>query len=242
MTNTANDKDLFFLLSDCRITMESHLKNLLLKLGFNNAPALAKLDINEIETLEKTIQKTFASKKALAKLKNEDELIALFGPVFYEEPENFTFLQGEVATIEAAIEACCTMLKQNRIPVMLPKAPVFNNRRIPPKPILKAIVENQTANTDGAANQTTDLNVPKISLKDYIGRWISKNAIKNHFCISITDLEIDESTRQILCTIHDTKATVSVSGDGNWKISNFTRHLKVISQVHNYYYLTNTVF
>ncbi len=70
MATINNENGLFHILSQCGILLQPHLRSLLTRLGFNNAPALSKLDVNKIETLEKTIRKTFASKNAFLKLKN----------------------------------------------------------------------------------------------------------------------------------------------------------------------------
>lgn len=246
-------KNIFTTLEKCGVVLPTHIMNLMTKLEYNSIQAIAKLDSEDFEGLEDTIRSIFCTKKRLAKMEEKD-LINLFGPMFFEDPCNdFQFLPGERAAISSAKEMCVTILEGvgGKIPYIDFTAPVFKNIMTPLRSKRPLSSTNSKPNTEESASESVEarntqskVSEGKKSLFSYISTWICKNAKKNNYRISIEDFEVDEKNFQIVCKLKhpgpkQSSLKVSVTSEGNWKISNFTRHLKV-KQNFNKLDFTNT--
>ncbi|KAK4029025.1 hypothetical protein OUZ56_022040 [Daphnia magna] len=209
MAPTDNVFDTF---EKCGLQLDTHIKELLQKLGYKSLRAFAQeypITPDKFDELEDNIRDYLANESNISKLNKLENSkaakVALFGEVFCDNPSQFSFLPGEKASITSAVELCWNILKVD-------------------KTQLAIAAPTNKAPSEILGPTPASCKKPLLEVVRY---WMLRN--KSHL-LTLEDVCVSEETKEIVCNHTDHLKAMAfrivLDVTGYWKISNFTRHVK----------------
>ena len=113
-------------------TFGPYLENMWLQLF-----SRCKITIEKIKSIETFIRELFSDKYQVDDSCNKDEKFSKIGPLFWNNPDKFTFTLVDIDSILAAVDVCIKISDGEKLPIMkLPQAPIFENQKSVPVEIL----------------------------------------------------------------------------------------------------------
>lgn len=186
MSNSAI-KDVFSILESFGAELSPHLVHILKICGYNSIRAICKIIIDKIKSIETFIRELFSDKSQVDDSCIKDEKVSKFGPLFWNNPDKFTFTLGNIDSIQAAVVVCIKISDGETLPIRkLPQATIFESK--PKKSPRRNTALNQIKNaktilnTDATSSQTETepsqlKNLPKKrkSVLSLISAWVEKH-------------------------------------------------------------------
>ncbi|KZS02286.1 Uncharacterized protein APZ42_000731, partial [Daphnia magna] len=198
MAPTDNVFDTF---EKCGLQLDTHIKELLQKLGYKSLRAFAQeypITPDKFDELEDNIRDYLANESNISKLNKLENSkaakVALFGEVFCDNPSQFSFLPGEKASITSAVELCWNILKENKVPA-LNFAPIFKSTSLSRVDKTQLAIAAPTNKAPSEILGPTPASCKK-PLLEVVRYWMLRN--KSHL-LTLEDVCVSEETKEIVC-------------------------------------------
>ncbi len=202
MAPTDNVFDTF---EKCGLQLDTHIKELLQKLGYKSLRAFAQeypITPDKFDELEDNIRDYLANESNISKLNKLENSkaakVALFGEVFCDNPSQFSFLTGEKASITSAVELCWNILKENKVPA-LNFAPIFKSTSLSRVDKTQLAIAAPTNKAPSEILGPTPASCKK-PLLEVVRYWMLRN--KSHL-LTLEDVCVSEETKEIVCNHTD---------------------------------------
>ena len=117
----------FDLLEKNNLVLPVHLRTILTSLNYSGLHVLSKLTENDFKEIEESVQ-TIISEKELLEGKTPEELKQMFGPMYFNKPENFKLLPGDKKMLRSMSELCLKILQSSPL-VLEVKKPASSKKQ-----------------------------------------------------------------------------------------------------------------
>lgn len=216
-------EDVFETFKRYDVLLKPHVELILRRLGFCCIRTIANLP-QDLTNIENDVRNVLV-KEGLS----TQELKDLLGETFYDKPNQFKFLSGELVSLSCASETAKDLLASYRTSYLYEKATLSRKRTANVNARCNTSPERSSEHQGNSQRQSRQFifaSKKRKTLFEFTERWMS--GTKLQLAYTMNDCEFDNENSKISCKLCPRVKQFQASLDdaGCWKINTFVNHLK----------------